>query len=128
MSGFVTRRSIAIVILLIVTAASLALATPWAAPVRHSIGPHLPTYVIVLATISGVWHLVSGIASAVAQHGARSSAVVTLLLSGSAICMALAFLPSASQRVPQLLPLIGAALLAVAAAALQRRARVRSES
>jgi hypothetical protein len=96
--------------------------------VRQTIGPQLPVVVIVLGTLAGVWQLVTGIVVAVGNGGASSSAAIPLSLGVSALLTALAFLPPAPHAAPRLLPVVGAALFAIVAAMLQRRARVRAGS
>jgi hypothetical protein len=128
MTGTPRRQSIAIAIFFIVILASLALAVPAAASVRQTIGPQLPVVVIVLGTLAGVWQLVTGIVVAVGNGGVSSSAAIPLALGVSALLTALAFLPPAPHAAPRLLPVVGAALFAIVAAMLQRRARVRAGS
>ncbi len=117
------RRFLEIAILLAVALASVALALPAAASVRLEIGPQLPIVVVVLGTLTGAWQLVSGIVAAMRNGGVGSAAAVPLSLGVSAICMALAFLPPTPNSAPRLLPSLGAAVFAVTAAVLQRRAR-----
>lgn len=121
------RQAFVIGSVLAVTVAALALALPVGASARQAITPLLPVIVIVFGTLTGAWELVTGIIATVAHGSVDVSAAVALLLGVSAICMALAFLPPAPHMAPRLLPIIGAAIFAVAAAALQHRARVRSQ-
>jgi hypothetical protein len=104
---------------------SLAVATPWATPLRQSITPSLPRFVVITATLVGMAQLVQGIVIGFGRRGGRSAAALPMALGISALLMALSFLPGEAGVTPRLLPLIGAASFAVGAAALQRRARER---
>ncbi len=112
--------------------ACTALATTWAEPFRRAIRPGLPLFVVVLATVSAVGQLVVGTVQLVSKPISTSerwrAAALPLSLGASALSMVLAFLPYPERSVMHLFPLLGAALFAVAAAALQRRARERSDS
>lgn len=121
------RRSLLVALMLITAFASVAFAAPWAANVRQSIRPQLPLFVVVLAAITGVGQLVLGVVEGLGKRGGWSAAALPMALGISAMCMALSFLPGAPGTVPRLVPILGAALFAVAAAALQRRTRERSE-
>ena len=127
MSHSPPRQSLAVWILLLVVFASLAFATPWAAHFRQSVGPQLPLFVVILATLTGVGQLVVGAVAGLGKHGGWNAAVLPIMLGLSASCMALSFLPGAPGTVPRLLPIIGAAFFALIAAVLQRRARERLE-
>lgn len=112
--------------------ACVALASPWAEPFRRAIRPGLPMFVVILATVSAVGQLVAGTVQLVSKPVSRSerwrAAALPLSLGASALCMVLAFLPHPERSSLHFVPLTGAALFAVAAAALQRRARERSDS
>lgn len=122
-----SRRSLLIAVMTLIAVSALALATPWAEPFRRAIRPRLPLYVVVLASFSAIAQLVMGVVQALSRRGAWRTAALPLSLGSSALCMALAFLPNAPARLPRLFPIVGAALFAITAAALQRRARERSE-
>ena len=102
-------------------------ATPWAAPFRRELRPELPIIVILLAAISAVAQLVIGTVQLFSRSAWRRAAALPFSLGASALCMALAFLSRTRYDPPRLVPLIGAAVFAVTAAALHRRARERSE-
>lgn len=112
--------------------ACVALATPWAEPFRRAIRPGLPMFVVVLATVSAIGQLVAGavhlVSKSVSRSERRRAAALPLSLGASALCMVLAFLPHPERSALHFVPFTGAALFAVAAAALQRRARERSDS
>ena len=107
---------------------SLAVATPWATPLRQSITPSLPRFVVITATLVGMAQLVQGIVVGFGRRGGWSTAALPMALGISALLMALSFLPGEAGVAPRLLPLIGASSFAVGAAALQRRARERDGS
>ena len=111
-----------------VVLASLAVATPWATPLRRSITPSLPRFVVITATLVGMAQLVQGIVVGFGRRGGWSAAALPMALGISALFLALSFLPGATEVTPRLLPLIGAMSFAVGAAALQRRAREREGS
>jgi hypothetical protein len=121
------RRSLFVALMLITALASVAVASPWAAHVRQSIRPQLPLFVVVLAALTGVAQLVTGVVEGLGSRGGWSAAALPIALGISAMCMALSFLPGAPGTVPRLFPILGAASFAVAAAVLQRRTRERSE-
>lgn len=121
------RRSLFVALMLMAALASVAFAAPLAANVRQSIRPQLPLLVVVLATITGVGQLVTGVVEGLGKRGGWSAAALPIALGISATCMALSFLPGAPGTVPRLLPILCAAFFAVTAAVLQRRARERSE-
>ena len=121
------RRPVGVWLLLIVVVASLAIATPWAASLRHSMRPQLPQFVVVVATLVGVIQLVMGAVQGFGRRGGWHAAALPMVLGASALLMALAFLPGEPGTVPRLLPIVGAASFALIAAVLQRRARERSE-
>jgi len=122
------RRTLLVAMLALVALSALALAAPWAEPFRRAIRPQLPSFVVILASISAVVQFVVGIVEGVSKGGAWRSAVLPLSLGVSALCMALAFLPAAPGATPRLVPIVGAALFALTAAALQRRARARGST
>jgi hypothetical protein len=121
------RRVLLIAMLSGIAVAVIAFATPWAEPFRRAIRPQLPTYVVVLAVLSLAAQLVAALVQGLANRGSWRSITISLSLAASALFMALAFLPGGAEHVPRLIPLLGAALFAVTAAALQRRARARPE-
>lgn len=128
MSSATRRQTLVISSILVVTVASIALTLPAATAVRQAIHPLLPIVVIVFGTLAGVWQLVTGIISAVVNGGMGVTNAVALSLGVSALFMALAFLPSRLDFAPHLYAVVGAAIFAVAAGVLQRRARMRSQS
>ncbi|MEO8881693.1 MAG: hypothetical protein ABI446_14975 [Gemmatimonadaceae bacterium] len=132
MRAFFSRRASLGVMVTLTVVACMALATPWAQPFRRAIRPGLPLFVIVLAAVSAVGQLVVGAVQLVSKPVSASerwrAAALPLSLGASALCMVLAFLPHPQRSLLHLFPLLGAALFAVAAAALQRRARARSDS
>lgn len=122
------RRQTALIgITLVVTVAGIALTLPGGTSVRQALTPQLPMIVLTLGTVTGVWQLVTGIIAAVAHRRVDTEAAAALLLGASAICLSWAFLPPAPHVAPQLLPLIGSALFAAAAAALPHVARAWQE-
>jgi hypothetical protein len=125
MSSSQERRALASWILTGVVLVSLALATPWATPLRRVITPSVPRFVVIAATLVGMAQLVRGIVAGFGRRGGWSAAALPMALGISALLMALSFLPAAAGATPRLLPLIGAMSFAVGAAALQRRARER---
>ena len=128
MKSSAPRRTLllaALAVLVLVALSALALAGPWAAPFRRAIRPRLPAFVVILAGISAVGHLVSALIAGFSARGAWRAAALPLSLGVSALCMALAFLPGAQGGGPRLLPIVGAALFALVAAVSQRRARAR---
>lgn len=131
MRTFCSRRASLGAMVMLTVVACIALATPWAEPFRRAIRPGLPMFVVVLATVSAVGQLVVGTVQLVSKPVSKSerwrAAALPLSLGASALCMALAFLPHPERSSLHLFPLFGAALFAVAAAALQRRARERSD-
>lgn len=128
MSSVARRQTLVVISILVITVASIALAFPAATTLRQAINPLLPIIVIVFGTLAGVWQLVTGIISAMANGGVGVVNAVALSLGVSALFMALAFLPSRLDAAPHLYAVVGAAIFAVAAAVLQRRARMRSQS
>ena len=125
MSSSQERRVLAGWILIGVVLVSLALATPWATPLRRSITPSVPRFVVITATLVGMAQLVQGIVAGFGRRGGRSAAALPIALGISALLMALSFLPGEAGATPRLLPLIGASSFAVGAAVLQRRTRER---
>jgi len=113
--------------MLITALASVAFAAPWAAHVRQSIRPQLPLFVVVLAALTGVAQLVTGVVEGLGKRGGWNAAALPTTLGISAMFMALSFLPGTPGTVPRLIPILGAVLFAVAAAVLQRRMRERSD-
>jgi|SRR5665213_2548526 len=127
MSSARGRQTFVIGTTLAIVMASIALALPAGASMRHAISPQLPLIVLVSGTLIGAWQLVTGIIGAIANGGVRASDAVPLSLGVSALFMALACLPSDRDAVPHLYAVVGAAIFAVAAAVLQRRSGVRPE-
>jgi hypothetical protein len=125
MSSSQQRGAVASWLLIGVVLVSLAIATPWATPLRRSIAPSLPRFVVITATLVGMAQLVQGIVLGFGRRGGWSAAALPMALGISALLMALSFLPGAAGVTPRLLPLTGAMSFAVGAAALQRRARER---
>jgi len=121
------RHALLVALMLITALASVAFAAPWAVNVRQSIRPQLSLFVVVLATITGVGQLVTGVVEGLGTRGGWSAAALPIALGTSAMCMALSFLPGAPGTVPRLFPILGAALFAVTAAVLRRRTRERSD-
>lgn len=119
------RGALASWLLIGVVLVSLAVATPGAIPLRQSITPSLPRFVVITATLVGMAQLVQGFVVGFGRRGGWSAAALPMALGLSALLMALSFLPGKAGESPRLLPLIGAASFAVGAAALQRRARER---
>jgi hypothetical protein len=119
------RGALASWLLLGIVFASLAVATPWAAPLRQSMRPDLPPFVVIAATLVGMVQLVHGVAEGFGKRGGWNAAAIPMALGISALLVALSFLPGEAGMTPRLLPLIGASSFAVGAAALQRRARER---
>ncbi len=117
-----------VTIVLAVSIASLALATPAADSFRHAIAPRLPLYVILLAIISTVAQLVSALVDALSRSFERRVVALRLSVAASALFMALAFSQTATGRRPLLLPLAASALLAIAAAAIARRSQLQANS
>ncbi|HLB08807.1 MAG TPA: hypothetical protein VK617_04710 [Gemmatimonadaceae bacterium] len=122
------RGAVASWLLIGVVLVSLAVATPWATPLRQSITPSLPRFVVITATLVGMAQLVHGLVVGFGRRGGWSAAALPMALGISALLMALSFLPGEAGVTPRLLPLIGAAAFAVGAAAMQRRAREREGS
>ena len=122
------RGAVASWLLIGVVLVSLAVATPWATPLRQSITPSLPRFVVITATLVGMAQLVHGLVVGFGRRGGWSADALPMALGISALLMALSFLPGEAGVTPRLLPLIGAAAFAVGAAALQRRAREREGS
>ncbi|MBK5188435.1 MAG: hypothetical protein JJD97_09320 [Gemmatimonadaceae bacterium] len=127
MSRLPERRAFGVWLTLAIVVASVAMATPWAAPLRQSMRPQLPVLVVILATLSGVGQLAIGAVEGVGKRGGWNAAALPTALGISALLMALSFLPGAPGTVPRLLPIVGAACFAIGAAVLQRRARKRPE-
>lgn len=121
------RRWVALWLLLFVVLASFVLATPWGEPARRTMRPWLPRVVVIVATISGIGQLVTSLVAGVVRRGGWRAAQLPLLLGISALFMALAFFPTPPATVPRTPAIVGAALCALAAAVLQRRARKRAE-
>ncbi|HEY2340110.1 MAG TPA: hypothetical protein VGH75_06260 [Steroidobacteraceae bacterium] len=119
------RGALASRLLIGVALVSLAVATPWATPLRQSIAPVLPRFVVIAATLVGMAQLVRGIVAGFGRCGGWSDAALPMALGISSLLVALSFLPVEAGGAPRLLPLIGASSFAVGAAALQRRARER---
>lgn len=119
------RGALASWLLIGVVLVSLAVATPWATPLRQSITPSLPRFVVITATLVGMAQLVQGIVVGFGRRGGWNAAALPMALGISALLVALSFLPGEAGMTPRLLPLIGASSFAVGAAALQRRARER---
>lgn len=122
------RRSLLVAMLALIALSALALAVPWAAPLRRAIRPQLPSFVVILASVSAVVQLVVGLVEGLSKGGVWRSAALPLSLGVSALCTALAFLPGALGATPRLVPIVGAALFALTAAALQGRARARGST
>jgi hypothetical protein len=125
MSSSLERRAFGSWLLIGIVIASLAVATPWATPLRQSIGPELPRFVVIAATLVGMAQLVNGVVVGFGRRGGWNAAALPMVLGISALLVALSFLPGQAGMTPRLLPLIGASSFAVGAAALQRRARGR---
>jgi hypothetical protein len=125
MTSSLERRAFGSWPLIGIVIASLAVATPWATPLRQSIGPELPRFVVIAATLVGMAQLVNGVVVGFGRRGGWNAAALPMVLGISALLVALSFLPGQAGMTPRLLPLIGASSFAVGAAALQRRARGR---
>jgi len=125
MTSSLERRAFGSWLLISIVIASLAVATPWAIPLRQSIGPELPRFVVTAATLVGMAQLVRGVVQGFGKRGGWNAAALPMALGISTLFVALSFLPGGAGMPPRLLPLIGASSFAVGAAALQRRARGR---
>lgn len=127
MSTLLRRRGFSGWLVLGIVVASLVFAMPWARPFGRSIAPELTRYAVIVATIVGLVHLVNAAVEGFGRRGGWNAAALPIVLGTSALLSAQAFLPAREESVPRLLPLIGAALFAIAAAVLQRRLREREE-
>ena len=128
MKSSAQRRTLLVAMLALIALASLALATSWAEPFWRVIRPQLPSFVVILASVSVIVQLLVALVEGLSKRGAWRSAALPLSLGVSALCMALAFLPGAPGATPRLVPIAGAALFALTAAALQRRTRARGST
>ena len=113
-------------IMVAVSIASVALATPAADSFRQAIAPRLPLYVIVLAIISAIAQLVSVLVDVLSRSFERRVVALRITVAASALLMALAFSSTGTGRRPLLLPLAASALLAIVSAAIARRSRLQA--
>jgi hypothetical protein len=107
---------------------SLALLTPWGIAHRQALQPRFALVAIVCGTLSGAMFLVSALLKVFSKRGGWSAAALPFCFAISSLLIALTFLWAGDKPAAQSYTLGGAALLMIAAAVLQQRARERSES
>ncbi|HEY2898370.1 MAG TPA: hypothetical protein VGJ12_14615 [Gemmatimonadaceae bacterium] len=112
----------------LVIAVSLALLTPWGIAHLHALEPRFELVAIVFGTLSCVSFLVTGVLALVSSHGGMRAAVFPLCVAISSFLVVATFMWVRSSPVAQSYTLAGAAGLMIIGAALQLRARERSES
>jgi hypothetical protein len=128
MSRPIDRRALAAWLLLVIAIASVAYATPWAAPFRKSVSPTLPIIGVILGTLAGVMNLVMAILAGFSRREGWSAAASPAAFGIGGLCLAIALLPSPHDTAPHTIPLVGCVLFTIAGVVLQQRARERSDS
>jgi hypothetical protein len=122
------RRALAVWLLLVITFASVAYATPWAAPFRHQVSPTLPIIGVILGTLAGALNLVTAVVAGFSRRGGWNAAASPAAFGVGGLCLALSLLPAQHEAAPHAIPLVACVLFTVAGVVLQQRARERSES
>jgi hypothetical protein len=121
------RRFLENVLIWIVLAVSLAMITPWANTLRHSLTPRVAIFIVVIGTLAGAASLVSGLVAAFSKYGGRSAAAIPLSIGFGLLLLAASFLPVEQGAEIGSYTIWGAALFMVSAAVLQGRASERAE-